>query len=75
MHVIEYVTPAPVIENIAPVPAVTSDVPSQQLPPACTTTTDTTDDNLDMTGLVVPQFSSTAVEPFFSLMSFVLFLP
>ena len=52
VHVIEYVTPTPVIENIAPVPAVTSEVPSHQLPPACTTTTDTTDDNLDMTGLV-----------------------
>ena len=61
VHVIEHVTPAPVIENIAPVPAVTSAVPSQQLPPACTTTTD---DNLDMTGLVYPQFSSTAVESF-----------
>ena len=64
VHVIEYVTPAPVIENIEPVPAVTSDVPSQQLPPACTTTTDITDDNIDMIGLVYPQFTSAAVEPF-----------
>ena len=66
VHVIEYVTPALVMVNIAPVPAVTSDVPSQQLPPACTTTTDTADDNLDVTGLVYPQFSSTAVESFSS---------
>ena len=62
--VIEYVLPAPVIEYIAPAPAVTYVVPSQQLPPVYTTTTVTTDDNLDMTGLVCPQFSSTAVEPF-----------
>ena len=62
--VIEYVSPAPVIEYIAPAPAVTYVVPSQQLPPVYTATTVTTDDNLDMTGLVCPQFSSTAVEPF-----------
>ena len=64
VHVIEYVTPAPVIENIAPVPAVTSDVHSQQLPPVYTTTTVTADDYLDITGLMYPQFSSTAVESF-----------
>ena len=75
VHLTEYATPAPVIENIAPVPAVTSDVPSQQLPPACTTTTDTTDDNLDMTGFENPQFSCTAVESLFRLLSLVLFLP
>ena len=51
-------------DYIAPAPAVTYVVPSQQLPPVYTTTTVTTDDNLDMTGLVNPQFSSTAVEPF-----------
>ena len=61
--IFEYVAPAPVIENIAPAPAVTSDVPSQQQPPVCTTTTVTPDDNLDITGLLYPQFSSTAVEP------------
>ena len=60
----EYVAPAPVIEYIAPAPAVTSDIPTQQLPPVYTTTTVTTDDNLDMTSLVYPQFSSTAVEPY-----------
>ena len=57
----QYVAPEPVIENIAPAPAVTS-AHSQQLPPVYTTTTVTTDDNLDMTGLVYSQFSSTAVE-------------
>ena len=61
---LEYVTPAPVIECAAPVPAVTYVVPSQQLPPVYTTTTVTTDDDLDMISLVYPQFSSTAVEPF-----------
>ena len=60
---LEYVTPAPVIEYVAPAPAVTFVVPSQQLPPVYTTTTVTTDDNLDMFSLVSPQFSSTAVEP------------
>ena len=30
VHVIEYVTPAPVMENIAPVPAVISDVACQR---------------------------------------------
>ena len=64
--VFEYVAPAPVIEYIAPAPAVTYVVPSQQLPPVYTTTTVTTDDNLDMNGLVYPQFSSTAVDPFAS---------
>ena len=59
-----YVAPATVIQNFAPTSAVTSDAHSQQLPPVYTTTTVTTDDNLDMTDLVNPQFSSTAVEPF-----------
>ena len=58
----QYVAPAPVIENIAPAPALTSDAHCQQLPPVHTTTTVTTDDNLDMTGLVCPQFSSSAEE-------------
>ena len=61
--VFEYVSPAPLIDHIAPAPAVTYVVPSQQLLPVYTTTTVTTDDNLDMTGLVNLQFSSTAVEP------------
>ena len=39
-------------------------MPSQQLPPVYTTTTVTTDYNLDMNGFVYPQFSSTAVESF-----------
>ena len=47
----------------APAPAVTY-VPSHQLPPVHTTTTVTTDDNLDLISLVYPPFSSTAVEPF-----------
>ena len=47
-----YVAPAPVIENIAPAPALTSDAHCQQLPPVYTTTTVTTDNSLDMTGLV-----------------------
>ena len=65
--VIEYVSPAPMIEYIAPATAVTYYiVPSQQLPPVYTTTTVTAADNLDMTGLVYPQFSSTAVESFAS---------
>ena len=62
--VFEYAAPAPVTGYIAPAPAVTSDAHSQQLPPVYTTTTVTTDDNLDITGLMYPQFSSTAVEPF-----------
>ena len=60
--VFEYVAPAPVIENIAPVPSVVFDAPSQQLPPVYTTATVATDVNLDVAGLVSPQFSSTAVE-------------
>ena len=56
--------PALVIQYIAPALAVTYVVPNQQLPPVYTTTTVTTDDNFNMTGLVYPQFSSTAVEPF-----------
>ena len=62
--VFEYVSPAPLIDYIAPALAVTYVVPIQQLPPVYTTTTVTTDDNLAMTGLVNPQFSSSAVEPF-----------
>ena len=62
--VFEYAARAFVTGYIAPAPAVTSDAHSQQLPPVYTTTTATTDDNLDMTGLLYPQFSSTAVEPF-----------
>ena len=50
------------VEYIAPAPAVTYDAPSQQLPPVYTMTTVTTDVNLDIIGLVNPQFSSTAVE-------------
>ena len=60
----EYVTPALVTEYIAPAPAVTSDAHSQQLPPVYTTSTVTTDVNFDIIGLVHPQCSSTAVEPF-----------
>ena len=59
--VFEYLAPAPVIEYIAPAPAVASAVPSQQLPPAYTMTTVTTDVNFDITGLVNPQFSTTVV--------------
>ena len=57
LPVTEYVVPAPVIENIAPAPAVIFDAPSQQLPPVYTTATVATDVNLDITGLVSPQFS------------------
>ena len=59
--VIEYVSSAPAIEYIAPAPAVTLDVPSQQLHPTYVMTTMTTDVNSDITGLVNPQFSITAV--------------
>ena len=62
--VFEYVSSAPVIECVAPAPAVTFVVPSQQLPPVCTTTTVTTGDNSGMFSFVYPQFSTTAVEPF-----------
>ena len=60
----EYVAPTPVTEYIAPAPAVTSDAHSQQLPPVYTTTTVTTDVNLDTSDLVHPQFSFPAVEAF-----------
>ena len=50
------------IENVAPAPAVTHAVPSQQLHPAYTVTTVIPDVNFDTTGLVNPQFSITAVE-------------
>ena len=62
--VIEYVSSAPVIEYVAPAPAVTFSVPSQQLHPAYTMTTVTTDVNLDIIGLVYPQYSGTTVDPF-----------
>ena len=62
--VVTYAAPAPVIEDIAPAPAMTHVAPSQQLPPAYTNTTDTTDDNFDTTDLVHTQISSTAVETF-----------
>ena len=62
--VIEYVSSAPVIEYIASAPAMTFVASCQQLPPANTITTDTTDDNFDITDLVNTQFSSTAVETF-----------
>ena len=52
--VIEHVEPAPVIEDIAPAPAVILPLPSQQLPPVYTTAIVTTDDNLDITGLMSP---------------------
>ena len=64
---IEYVSSAHVIEYMAPAPAVTVSVPSQQLPLACSTTTDTTHDNFDITDFVHPQFSLTAVEASSSL--------
>ena len=60
--VTEYVSPAHVLEFSAPAPAVTCAVPSQQLPSVYTTTTVTTDVNLDIPGLVNPQYSSAAVE-------------
>ena len=59
---IEYVPSTPVIEHIAPAPAVTLAVPCQQSPPVYTTATVDTDVNLDSTGLVNSQFSSSAVE-------------
>ena len=49
---------APVTEYVAPAPAVALSVPCQQLRPA----TVATGVNLDVTGMVHPQFSSTAVE-------------
>ena len=49
---------APVTEYVAPAPAVALSVPSQQLRPA----TVATGVNLDVTGMVHPQFSSAAVE-------------
>ena len=58
--VFEHVTPAPVIENIAL--AVIFGAPSQQLLLVYITSNVTTDVNLDVTGLVNPQFSSTAAE-------------
>ena len=53
---------APVTEYVAPAPAVALSVPCQQLRPA----TVATGVNLDVTGMVHPQFSSTAVEGFAS---------
>ena len=62
--VFEYVTPAPVIEYIVRAPAMTCAVSCQQLPPAYTTTAVNADVNFDITGLVHPQISFTAVEAF-----------
>ena len=62
--VIEYTSSAPVIDYMEAAPAVTLYAPSHQLPPAYNMTTDTTDDNFDITSLVNPQFSITAVEAF-----------
>ena len=59
--VIEYVSPTPLIEYLAPAPAMTHVASS---PPAYTMTTETADDNFDITDLVNTQFSSTAVETF-----------
>ena len=59
----EYVAPASMMEYIAPAPAMTCVASSQQLPPVDTTATFATDVNLDVTGFVSPQISSTAVEP------------
>ena len=53
---------APVTEYVAPAPAVTLSVPSQQLRPACTSATVTTGVNLDVSGFVSPLFSRSAVE-------------
>ena len=55
---VTYAAPAPVTEYVAPAPAVALSVPSQQLRPA----TVATGVNLDVTGSVHPQFSSTSVE-------------
>ena len=60
--VIEYMSSATVNEYVAPAPEVTLAASGQQLPPARTTTTDTTDDNFDITNLVHPQFSFPVVE-------------
>ena len=62
--VIEDMSSAHVIEYVAPAPAVTLAASSQQLPRAYTMTTDTTDDNFDITDLVNTQFSILAVETF-----------
>ena len=70
---VNYVAPAPLIEtmssalvneHVAPAPEVTLAASSQQLLLACTTRTDTADDNFDITDLVHPQFSFPAVEDF-----------
>ena len=53
---------APVTEHVAPAPAVTLSVPSQQLRPACTSATVATGVNLDVSGFVSPLFSRAAVE-------------
>ena len=54
--------PAPVTEYVASALAVALSVPSQQLRPAYTAATFATGVNLDVTGILYPQFSSTAVE-------------
>ena len=53
---------APVTTYVAPAPAVALSFPSQQLRPAYTAATVATGVNLDVTGMVYPHFSSTAVE-------------
>ena len=53
---------APVTEYVAPAPAMTLSVPSQQLRPAYTSATVATGVNLDVTGFVSPLFSRTALE-------------
>ena len=60
--VFEYVALAPGMENVAPATSVILPVPSQQLPPIFFTATVATDVNFDVTGLVSPQFSGTALE-------------
>ena len=55
-------TLAPVIEYIAPAPAMTHAAFSQRLSPVHTATTVTTDDNLDISGLMSPQSSGIDVE-------------
>ena len=73
--VIEYVSSAPVIEYMAPAPAVTLSVPSQQLIVAYTATTDTTDDNFDMTDLLFTRNFPLLLLRLFRHLSLVHFLP
>ena len=62
--VTEYVTPALAVPHVAPVPVIEYVSPAPVIAYIAPATTVTADDKLDMTGLVSPQFSSTAVEPF-----------